>query len=91
MVDHVRCITFDELLRRHDKSEIDLLQIDAEGYDFEILKTVDFARYRPKLVNYERVLLGEAEAACPTMLWDAGYPLYDYGQDTICRLRSFRL
>jgi FkbM family methyltransferase len=34
----VPCITFETLLRRQRVSRVDLLQIDAEGYDFEILK-----------------------------------------------------
>ena len=40
----VKSLTFDTLLRRHGVSHLDLLQIDAEGYDFEILKRIDFGR-----------------------------------------------
>ena len=34
-------------------SNIDLLHIDAEGYDFEILKTLDFAKTLPKIILIE--------------------------------------
>ena len=43
----VKSITFDTLLRRHGVSRLDLLQIDAEGYDFEILKRIDFRAFDP--------------------------------------------
>lgn len=36
---------------------IDYLQIDTEGYDFEILKMIDFTTFKPKLIKYESVNL----------------------------------
>jgi hypothetical protein len=62
------------------------LQIDAEGYDFKILKTLDFNKLKPKFINYERVLLQEDEQACREMLEAQGYRLFDWGQDTLCIL-----
>jgi FkbM family methyltransferase len=47
-VERVQCWTFDELLG-HGLEHVDLLQIDAEGYDYEILRTIDFSRLRPAL------------------------------------------
>ncbi|MBK9465376.1 MAG: FkbM family methyltransferase [Chitinophagaceae bacterium] len=32
---------------------VDLLLIDTEGYDFEILKTIDFSNFRPDLLIFE--------------------------------------
>lgn len=84
VVDRVRCVTLHELLDQHAIAELDLLQIDAEGYDYEILRTLDFERVRPRLVNYERVLLGADEAACRALMVQAGYLLFDWGQDTLC-------
>ena len=43
----VQCITFDALLSRHKVKKIDLLQIDVEGYDYELLKSFDFERIKP--------------------------------------------
>ena len=40
----IRCISFETLLREIGEHEVDLLQVDAEGYDFEILKMIDFSR-----------------------------------------------
>lgn len=79
----VRCCTFDQLLERNGLQHVDLLQIDAEGYDYEILRTIDFSRQRPRFINYERQGLQEDEASCRAMLSDAGYVLFDWGIDTL--------
>lgn len=86
VVEKVRCDTLQAVLDRHNLANIDLLQIDAEGYDYEILRTIDFQRIRPRFINYERVLLLEDEAACRAMMIAAGYVLVDWRQDTLCIL-----
>lgn len=49
----VPCLTFDELMRRHQVRRIDFLNIDAESADYEIFCSIDFARYRPSLMCLE--------------------------------------
>jgi FkbM family methyltransferase len=80
----VQCTTFHRLLDRHGITDLDLLQIDAEGYDYEILRTIDFDRVRPRFINYERVLLQDDEPACRAMLSAAGYVLFNWSQNTLC-------
>jgi FkbM family methyltransferase len=82
-VERVQCWTLDQLLERHGLDHVDLLQIDAEGYDYEILRTIDFSQLRPRFINYERVLLHEDEPACRAMLTDVGYVLFDWDLDTL--------
>ena len=84
VVDMIDCITSAELFKRHGIEEFDLLQIDAEGYDYEILSSIDFKKIRPKFINYERMLLGEKELTCRAMMRAADYRLVDYQQDTFC-------
>jgi FkbM family methyltransferase len=84
VIESVRCLTLRDLLDRHHVRELDLLLIDAEGYDFEILKTLDLDRVRPAFINYERVLLEQDAPACRAMLERAGYILTDWGLDTLC-------
>lgn len=84
VVERVRCMTLEQLLNEYGISRPDLLQIDAEGYDYAILRTLDFSRIRPRFINYERVLLQEDEPTCRAMLTSAGYKLFDWGQDTLC-------
>lgn len=90
VVDKVRCITFDQLLDKHGITNIDFLQIDAEGYDYEIIQTINFDRIKPKVINYERVLLCDKEGSCRDLLLKQGYLLYDHGQDTLCLQRGLR-
>src|SRR5204863_9048795 len=49
----VEALTFTTLCERHALERVDLIVIDAEGYDWEILRTIDLARHRPRLVVYE--------------------------------------
>jgi FkbM family methyltransferase len=84
IIEQVQCITLAELLDRHAITEVDLLQIDAEGYEFEILSTIDFQCTRPRFINYERILLQEKEVQCRQLLRNVGYFLIDWGQDTFC-------
>lgn len=83
----VACMTLHQLLDKHQLQHLDLLQIDAEGYDYKILKTLDFNVLKPSFINYERVLLQEDEAACRAMLEAQGYLLIDWKQDTLCILK----
>ncbi|MEL6718066.1 MAG: FkbM family methyltransferase [Bacteroidota bacterium] len=46
-------ITVDELLNRNEVSKIDILHIDAEGYDWKILSQFDLKRYCPKFILFE--------------------------------------
>jgi FkbM family methyltransferase len=85
VAEKVNCITLDALLDRHQIDELDLLQLDTEGYDYEILKSVDFAKIRPRFINYERSFLdNEQKTACREMLIGNGYLLMDWQYDTFC-------
>jgi len=84
IVEKIKCTTLENLLDHYRIRNLDLLQIDAEGYDYEILRSVDLSRIRPRFINYERVLLQDDEEACRKMLAKSGYLLADWGQDTFC-------
>jgi FkbM family methyltransferase len=50
----IRCFTLTSLIKKNFKTKkIDFLNIDAEGNDFKILKSLDFKNYRPKLICIE--------------------------------------
>jgi FkbM family methyltransferase len=83
-VEKVKCITITQLLQQYQIEKLDLLVLDVEGYEFEILKTLDFKTTRPRFIDYERVLLQENEPLCRQMLMKQGYVLIDWGQDTFC-------
>ncbi|MBL9155520.1 MAG: FkbM family methyltransferase [Verrucomicrobiales bacterium] len=80
----VTCVTFADLMARHGLERVDLLQIDVEGFEYEILKTIDFIRFPIRFLNYERVLLGDDQEKCLDLVRRAGFVTMDHGQDTFC-------
>lgn len=51
----LKTMTLDEILETtpYRDREIDLLTVDAEGHDLEVLRSLSFARYRPRLILVE--------------------------------------
>lgn len=47
----VPCVTLEALAEKHLPEGVDLLQIDCEGYDWMVLKTI--GRIRPAIINFE--------------------------------------
>ena len=49
----VPCATLDDLVVKHGLSGLDLLQIDTEGHDYNVLKTLDLSKTRPWIIQFE--------------------------------------
>lgn len=88
VIEPIQCVTFHQLLEKHGIREVDLLIIDTEGYDYQILRTIDLQRLRPTFINYEHIHLNDDEPRCRDLLSRHGYHLLDHGQDTLCELRT---
>lgn len=86
VVEPVPCLTANDLLEHYGFQRLDLLHLDTEGSDHHILRALDFERFRPRYINYERVLLFEEEPSCRRLLESQGYTLEDHGQDTLATL-----
>jgi hypothetical protein len=82
----VPCMTFESLCRKHDVTRLDLLLIDAEGHDWNIIRSIDLSIRHPRLLIFEHEHLPEADRAqCEGMLREAGYQLAALGLlDTWC-------
>lgn len=81
----VPCMTFDTLCRRHEVERVDLIVVDTEGYDAEILRSIDLDAHAPRLVVYEHFHLDRAtRSECRSRLEDAGYMTLEEGFDTFC-------
>jgi FkbM family methyltransferase len=61
--ERVPTLRLETLLARHAVSKIDLLVIDTEGHDSEILRTLDFTRFRPVLLMFEHQHLSASDKA----------------------------
>ena len=72
----VDCITFTRLLEDYAIKKANFVQIDTEGYDFEVIKMIDFDAVKPDILRYEYVHLNAADQeAAATFLKDRGYAL----------------
>ena len=81
----VPAYTFDSLLEQHGAPGPDLVVIDTEGYDAEIIASIDFDRHRPELLLYEHYHLDEpTRAGTRAAMSAAGYQTLEEGFDTIC-------
>ncbi len=56
----VQCDNLMNIVAEHIK-EVDYLQIDTEGYDAEIIKQIDFKKFKPKMIKFEFVNLNRED------------------------------
>ena len=87
--ERVRTMTFETLLNKYKPEKVDLLQIDAEGYDDQLLHLYDFARMPPTLIQYEHHLTDDdTRRARRKMLREHGYLTFRDGINTVAVLRK---
>ena len=73
----VPALTLTSLLAKHGVARVDLLQIDTEGFDYEILKMIDWSAPGPALIYFESIHLNEADRlAAWALLRENGYTLF---------------
>jgi FkbM family methyltransferase len=72
------------LLSKHKINHVDLLQIDTEGYDYEIIKLLADCPVRPEIIHFESAFLNAAlKQECGAFLHSLGYRALTIGIDTI--------
>lgn len=77
-------ISPETLLSQYHLPRIDWLQIDAEGYDFEIIKLMKIEKTNPRVVVYEHSHLPDAEQqACIALLRRNGYTVTQIRENTL--------
>jgi hypothetical protein len=80
----VRARTLTSLLGELAIEQVDILQIDTEGYDYRVLQLFDFARFRPAIVHYEHQHLNaEDQVAAEALLRGYGYEIRRELYDTL--------
>lgn len=80
----INCISPETLAQRYGLRQIDWLQIDAEGFDFEIIKLMKIERTKPRVIVYEHShLSANDQAACIRHLKDNDYAVADIRENTI--------
>jgi FkbM family methyltransferase len=85
----VPALSVSTLLSKHAISKIDLLQIDAEGFDYDIIKMFDFNKVKPTIINFEYICLnGPRRRECWKYLADWGYSLLTGQFDALAYLED---
>jgi len=83
----VECISTQTLLRRAGIKKTNWLQIDTEGFDFEIIKIFNIAVNKPTVIVYENLHLSPSTRdECISYLSLNGYTSQDYGANTLAML-----
>ena len=85
----VKTIPLRTLLEERGISKVDFLQIDTEGYDYEVLKTFPFDLGPPLLVCFEHCHLSQSDRiAAVSLMVNYGYSVEKWGKDFVCVRRS---
>lgn len=77
----------------YSNTSLDYLQIDTEGFDYEVIKMIDFSFIKPKIIKYEYVNLNkEDQNRVCFLLKKQGYYLFNEFGDTIgINLKNIKL
>lgn len=73
----VTCLTLEDIILKHGVRGIDLLQIDVEGYEINIINSIDYDKIKPRIIHFEHKHLSYAEHdSCMETLTKAGYKIF---------------
>jgi FkbM family methyltransferase len=87
--EQVRCMTFATLFAELGVERVDMLQIDAEGYDAELLRLFDIPSRRPAIVNFEHKHLSVSDHDnALALLVGQGYRVAGSVTDTLAYLMN---
>ena len=67
---------------------IDLIFIDAEGFDDQVIRTINFNKCKPRSIVYENHSLGEKNKAIEEFLSEKGYETKIINGDTVASYNS---
>jgi hypothetical protein len=56
-----QCLSFEELLQKHQVDHVDFVNIDVEGRDHEVFFSIDFERWRPSVMCVELMGLPDGQ------------------------------
>jgi hypothetical protein len=80
----VPVMTLEMLLSKWRITHVDLLVVDAEGYDLRIVRQVLKLSSYPEIILFEHSNLSNAERESALSLLKADYNIQDVGIDFLC-------
>jgi FkbM family methyltransferase len=85
----IPCITLDRLISDNNVKEISILHIDAEGFDLEVLGTIDLVKIKPSMIMIEHKHLPlKPLLRMVSSMQSRGYVSFVYHDDIVFSLRS---
>lgn len=71
-----------KILSNHHIKHVDVLMIDTEGFDYQVIKQIDFAKIKPKIIIYEHCNLSLSDKTAATnLLIKHGYQVQNCGDN----------
>jgi hypothetical protein len=80
-------------IQNYHFTSVDYFQVDTEGFDFEVLKMINFNLFKPSIIKYEHTNLNKMDLANSiTLLRNNGYFIFYETEDIIaCLLEKIKL
>ena len=72
----ITCLAASKILDNHAQGDVDYVMIDVEGFDYEVLVSLDLSRQRPHVINFESKIM---EGKRPQALYRAAQFCMDNG------------
>ena len=81
----VPCKTLTQVAIESGFDRVDVLQIDTEGFDLEVLRTIDFSVLKPEIIKFEWMnLTYDDRQSASNLLKSEGYTLFLEHGETDC-------
>ena len=84
----VNCLTIDQLFQKNNIEKLDLLHIDAEGYDWKVLSQLNLDKFKPTIISFEFLNLGENERTAAVHFLSDLYHVFEFRIDYFCILKD---
>lgn len=85
----VECMDLSTLLQTSGLDHIDILHTDVEGFDLQVLKQIDFTRWKPELILFEDFHMSNAERQeALNLLSGQDYAFVEGGMNVLAIRRS---
>ena len=79
----VNVISINTLLKEKSLSDLGCMFVDAEGHDWEIIKSIDFDLARPKFIYFETIHINEDIEQIDNYFGKHEYTLYKFQYEAI--------
>ena len=87
--EEIDCEPLNDILAAVPSDQVDLLQIDVEGYDHELIRVLDLGRFSPSIIRFEHMHLSrEQHDASVGKLVEHGYKVALEENDTLAYLET---